>query len=184
MVDDSLELAAALSASFAADDPRPLLLVDVDGVVCPYADELADPAAEGLEAAMIGYTRAWFSERIAARLLQLGESFQLVWCTAWEDHAAEYIAPFLGMPAFPVIRFGEPSPEEGHWKWPAIEAFVRERPFAWIDDEIGRDDFARAERHSAPALLVWIEGTRGLRDAHVEQLEAFAKELRARRSHP
>jgi HAD domain in Swiss Army Knife RNA repair proteins len=174
------DVAAALPVSFAADDLRPLLLVDVDGVVCPYADELADPAAHGLELTTVGYARAWFSDRIAERLQRLGASFQLVWCTAWEDQAAEFLAPLLGMPGLPVIHFDEPAMDEhGHWKWPAIEAFAGDRPFAWIDDELGDDDDARAARHPAPTLLVRIEGTRGLGEVHVGQLEAFAETARA-----
>jgi hypothetical protein len=174
-------VAAKLPVSSAADDPRPLLLVDVDGVVCPYADELADPAEHGLALTTVGYARAWFSDRIADRLERLGTSFQLVWCTAWEDQAAEFLAPLLRMPGIPVIHFDEPAADEdGHWKWPAIEAFARDRPFAWIDDELGCDDYARARRHPAPALLVRIEGTSGLGEEHVTQLESFAETVRAR----
>jgi hypothetical protein len=174
------EVAAALPASFGAKDPRPLLLVDVDGVVCPYADELADPAAHGLELTTVGYARAWFSDRIADRLQRLGASFQLVWCTAWEDQAAEFLAPLLRIPPLPVIHFDEPAPDEdGHWKWPAIEVFAGGRPFAWIDDELGRHDDARAARHPAPTLLVRIDGTCGLDEAHVAQLVAFAESVRA-----
>jgi hypothetical protein len=174
------DLAATLPASFAVDDPRPLLLVDVDGVVCPYADELADPAADGLELTTVGYARAWFSDRIAERLQRLSTSFQLVWCTAWEDQAAEFLAPLLRLPGLPVIHFDEPAADEdGHWKWPAIEAYAGDRPFAWIDDELDCDDYARAGRYPAPTLLVRIEGTRGLGEAHVDQLEAFAETVRA-----
>jgi hypothetical protein len=175
----SAAVAAGLPASFLQDDPRPLLLIDVDGVVCPYADELVDPAAAGLEQATVGYSRVWLSRDIAEYLQRLGESFQLIWCTAWEDHAAEFLAPFLGLPVMPVIRFDEPIMEECHWKWPAIEAFAGDRAFAWIDDEIGRDDLARARKRSVPALLVRVEGTHGLDEAHVEQLERFAETVRA-----
>ena len=175
------DVAATLPASFASDDLRPLLLVDVDGVVCPYADELADPAAHGLELTTVGYARAWFSDRIAERLQRLSTSFQLIWCTAWEDQAATFLAPLLRIPGLPVIHFDEPAADEdGHWKWPAIEAFARDRPFAWIDDELGRDDYARAARHPAPTLLVRIDGTCGLEEVHVEQLVAFAESVRAR----
>jgi hypothetical protein len=170
--------AAALPPSFARDDARPLLLVDVDGVVCPYAGELVDPAAAGLERSMVGYSSVWLARAVAAHLLRLGELFQLVWCTAWEDHAAEFLAPFLGLPAMPVIHFEEPAAEDGHWKWPAIEAFVGDRPFAWIDDELGRDDLARAARRSVPTMLVLVEGTHGLHDVHVAQLEGFAETVR------
>jgi hypothetical protein len=166
--------AAALPSSCARGDPRALLLIDVDGVVCPYAGELVDPAAAGLAQATVGYSRVWLSHDIAQHLQRLGQPFQLVWCTAWEDHAAEFLAPFLGLPALPVIHFEEPAEEDGHWKWPAIEAFVGDRPFAWIDDELGRDDLARAGRRSVPTLLVPVEGTHGLGETHVVQLEAFA----------
>jgi hypothetical protein len=172
-------VAAALPSSFVHGDPRPLLLVDVDGVVCPYAHELVDPAAAGIAQFTVGFTRVWLSRDIAEHLQRLAELFQLVWCTAWEDHAAEYLAPFLGLPALPVIRFQEPAAEDGHWKWPAIEAFVADRPFAWIDDELGRDDLARAGRRSTPTMLVRIEGTHGLDDVHVVQLEGFAQTVRA-----
>jgi hypothetical protein len=172
-------VAAALPESFVHDDPRPLLLVDVDGVVCPYAVELADPAAAGLAPATVGYTPVWLSAGIRQHLTRLTELYQLVWCTAWEDRAAEFLAPFLGLPPLPVIRFEEPAEEDGHWKWPAIEAFVGDRPFAWIDDELGRADLARADRRSSPTMLVQIEGAYGLHAAHVEQLEGFAETVRA-----
>jgi hypothetical protein len=83
------------------------------------------------------------------------------------------------LPELPVIRFQEPAEDDGHWKWPAIEAFVEDRPFAWVDDELGRADLARAGRRSAPTLLVRIEGMHGLDDVHVVQLERFADTVRA-----
>jgi hypothetical protein len=182
MDDGSFELARitdGLPASFDPDDPQPLLLVDVDGVVCPYGDALADPAAAGLEQVTVDYMPVWLEQCIAGRLKRLRASFQLVWCTAWEDRAAQSLAPLLRLPPLPVIYFDEPAPGDGHWKWPAIEAFVGDRPFAWIDDEIGREDLARAGRRQIPTLLVRIEGSRGLADSHVEQLEDFAETVRA-----
>ena len=171
--------AAALPVSFIRDDPRPLLLADVDGVVCPYADELADPAGAGLALATVGYTRVWLSRDIRQHLSRLGELFQLVWCTAWEDRAAESLAPFLGLPPMPVIHFDEPAEEDGHWKWPGIDAFVEDRPFAWIDDELGHADLARAARRSSPTMLVQVEGANGLNHLHVQQLEEFARTILA-----
>jgi hypothetical protein len=168
-------IAAALPASFVHEDQRPLLLVDVDGVVCPYAHELADPVASGLERATVGHSHVWLARDVANHLHRLQELFQLVWCTAWEDHAAEFLAPFLGLPALPVIRFEEPVEDDGHWKWPAIEAFAGDRPFAWIDDELGSADVARAGRRSALTMLVQVDGTQGLDTTHVEQLERFAE---------
>jgi hypothetical protein len=99
-----------------ADDPRPLLLVDVDGVVCPYGNELADPIGAGLRQVTVGFRPVWLSLEVAGHLKRLGSVFQLVWCTSWEE------------------RFEEPLGDDCHWKWPAIESFVADRPFAWIDD--------------------------------------------------
>ena len=173
----SVAAAAAQPASFDPSDRRPLLLVDVDGVVCPYADELADPAGAGIEQAVVGHSRVWLARGVSDHLQLLADCFQLVWCTAWEDHAAEFLAPYLALPALPVIHFDEPIGDDGHWKWPAIDAFVGDRPFAWIDDELGREDFARAERRSSATLLVWIEGTHGLAVAHVDELQRGAREV-------
>ena len=78
-----------------------------------------------------------------------------------------------------MIHFDEPAEGDGHWKWPGIEAFVGDRSFAWIDDELGHADFARAGRRSSPTLLVRVEGAHGLTALHVEQLEAFAGTVRA-----
>jgi hypothetical protein len=172
-------IAVSLPTTFARDDPRPLLLIDVDGVVCPYGDELADPAAAGIDRTSVGYLPVWLSRGIAGRMKLLGKSFQLVWCTSWEDQAAESLAPHLQLPAMPVIHFDEPVSEDGHWKWPAIDAFVGGHPFAWIDDELGRADFARAERRPIPTRLVRIEGSHGLEDSHVEELQDFAEAVRA-----
>jgi hypothetical protein len=168
-----------MPASFVHDDPRPLLLADVDGVLCPYADELDDPAAAGLAQATAGSTPVWLSADIGQHLARLAELYQLVWCTAWEDRAAQFLAPLLGLPPMPVIRFADPAADDGHWKWPAIEAFVGDRAFAWIDDELGQADLARADRRSSPTMLVQVDGAYGLDATHVERLERFAETVRA-----
>ena len=111
---------------------------------------------------VVGHSHVWVARYVSDHLQRLADCFQLVWCTAWEDHAAEFLAPYLGLPALPVISFDEPIGDDGHWKWPAIETFVGDRPFAWIDDELGRDDFARAERRSSADAARLIEGTHGL----------------------
>jgi hypothetical protein len=119
----------------------------------------------------------WLSRDVAPHLQRLARSFQLVWCTAWENHAAEFLAPHLGLPALPVIHFDEPVDADCHWKWPAIEAFTGDRAFAWIDDEIAPADLDRARARRIPARLVVVDGGRGLGRRHVEQLERFARSI-------
>jgi hypothetical protein len=167
-------VAASLPKSFDPTDPRPLLLVDVDGVICPIIDDTVAATAAGLRTEMLGDTLVWLSQNVAERLNRLGGSFQLVWCTAWQTRAAELVAPRLGLSALPVITFDEPGSGDCHWKWSAIEAFVRDRAFAWIDDELDERDEARARSRASATLLVRIDPAIGLEDEHVDTLEAFA----------
>jgi len=52
-----------------------------------------------------------------------------------------------------------------------IEAFVRDRAFAWIDDELDERDTKRMQRSRAPAtLLVRIDPPRASKNAHVDTL--------------
>jgi hypothetical protein len=168
---------AGLPSSFDPDDPRPLLLIDIDGVVCPLIDTVGAADAAGFRSETLGTSRVWISDAIGARLRDLGSMFQLVWCTAWQVRAAEFIGPRLGLPAMPVIRFGDETPDEGHWKWTAIDAFVGDRPFAWIDDELDETDLRIGRARETPSLLVRIDAAVGLDDAHVASLTAFARGL-------
>ena len=105
---------------------RPLLLVDVDGVLNPYA---ADTCPEG-------YCEFNFFEgeepvRLAdvhgKWLRELGEVFNLVWATGWGDEAPRRISPVLGLPEFSVIVFPRvPFPPVE--KLPAIRYFVGTGP--------------------------------------------------------
>src|ERR1700694_2365043 len=98
---------------------RPLLFIDIDGVISLFAFD------------------AYLSATAAALLLELGECFELVWCSGWEDRADEHLPPALGLPAgLHPLSFGDPDPAAGrHWKLAAIEDYAGpDRPLAWIDD--------------------------------------------------
>jgi hypothetical protein len=116
------------------------------------------------------------AERTPERLGRLARRFDLVWATSWQDDANEYLAPLFGLPELPVVRF---SPTESFalgdsWKLAPVQRFVRRRPAAWLDDELGHDVHACAAGREAPTLPVDVAPDCGLCEEHVARLLAFA----------
>ncbi|MEU4604236.1 HAD domain-containing protein [Kribbella sp. NPDC023972] len=121
---------------------RPLLLLDFDGPLNPHR-------AQGIP---VGYdqheivegARSWavlLNPRHGVELNALAEVFDLVWATSWEHGANRLLAPRLGLPELPVIVWPARAPvRRGSWKTAYVAEWVGERPFVWVDDEVGRDD--------------------------------------------
>jgi hypothetical protein len=165
-------------ASVPPDD-RPLLLIDVDGVLALF--NLGADAPAGVWHLIEGFPY-YLSTATAALLHEAGERFELAWCTGWEDRANDHLPRLLGTPGpLPVVYF-ERNPGRGnaHWKLDAIDAFAQGRAVAWIDDALDeRCTSWAAERTAAgsPTLLVQTEPHLGLDRPHLEALVAFADEV-------
>ncbi|GGV29339.1 hypothetical protein GCM10010495_52040 [Kitasatospora herbaricolor] len=158
--------------------PKPLLFLDVDGVLNPAAPH---PDA-GFEAhALLGY-RVLLSARHADWLRELAGGYQLVWATTWEEEANRHLSPLLGLPELPVVRFTGYVPQPGDprvplmqlisgRKWPPILRYARGRPFAWVDDVIpGR--LVRRALLRRDRLLLPVDPFHGLERRHVDRLLA------------
>lgn len=154
----------------------PLLLLDVDGVLNPYAAPACPP----------GYTEhALFAGEEPVRvcaahgqwLQELAARFELVWATAWGDNANRLLAPLLGLASLPVVGFPPPpfSPQD---KLTAIRRFAQNRPLVWIDDQLAHEAHAWAARRSTPALLISIEPAEGLTRPVIDQALRWADDLR------
>jgi hypothetical protein len=153
---------------------RPILFVDVDGVISVFGFPHDGPAP-GRFYSVDGLPHC-ISHGSGERLLRLAETFELVWATGWEERANEHLPHLLGLGReLPTLSFDE-APQWGtaHWKLSAIEHYAGDRPAAWIDDSF--DDSCRewASARSAPTLLVRTEPAIGMKDAHVTQLEDWA----------
>ena len=113
-------------------DQKPLLLVDVDGVLNPYA---ADCCPDGYQEYNFfpGEEPVRLCPIHGRWLRELANRFDLVWATGWGDAAHRHISPVLGLPQFPAIVFpsGRFHPAQ---KVPAIDAYAGDRALAWIDD--------------------------------------------------
>jgi hypothetical protein len=178
---------------------RPLLLIDVDGPLNPYAAKphrrpdgyethrLLTPRWEAAERARLSAwgmphkrprpLRVWLNPGHGPALASL--PFDLVWATTWEEEAGTYLAPLLGLPGLPWIAWRTPHPasdtEDLFWKTPEIVAWANGRPFAWLDDHITDTDRTWVtEHHPAPALLHHVNPRLGLLPHDFTALRAWA----------
>ncbi|EST21292.1 MULTISPECIES: hypothetical protein [Streptomyces] len=174
---------------------RPLLLLDVDGPLNPYAARLPRPR---------GYTTHhlrpanWLARQtpgsrahrrgLRVRLnpahgpLLTGLPFELAWATTWMHEANTMISPGVGLPGdLPVIEWPElfaTDPDGLFWKTRPLVEWADGRPFAWVDDMItDLDTTYVATHHDGPALLLRIHPRRGLRERDFATLTNWAKLL-------
>ena len=145
---------------------KPLLLLDVDGVISLFGfDSQAPPPGRWTNVEGVPHLLSINALDLVNRL---EATFQCVWCTGWDEKASYHL---------PGRRPHVPIPDAG-WKIPAIDAYVQpDRPLAWVDDRHDERHRAWAAARPGPTLLVDTEPALGLTEAHVERLEAWAAEL-------
>ncbi|MFC7303098.1 hypothetical protein ACFQVC_02545 [Streptomyces monticola] len=173
----------------------PLLLIDVDGPLNPYAARPLRPR---------GYTthrfhpanwsarqrpgsrrlrrglRVWLHPGHGARLTAL--PLELAWATTWMHEANELIAPVIGLRRdLPVIEWPElfaRDPDGLYWKTRHVLEWADGRPFAWVDDMITDLDLRHAAQHyDARSLLLRIDPRKGLRQRDFDRLVGWARDL-------
>jgi len=156
---------------------RPILAVDVDGVISLFGFEEAPNRSEAKFEMVDGMVHC-ISLVAGDRLRRLEEHYELVWATGWEEKANDYLPGLLGIPELPHISFdGAARFGSAHWKLGPIDAFAAGRPVAWIDDNFDESCHEWAKRRREPTLLVPTEPHRGLVEAHVAALESWAATL-------
>ncbi len=112
---------------------RPLLLVDIDGVLAPWGFERGPDGfceyelfPEDDEPIRLASVHGEWPRELHA-------FFDLVWASAWGFQAHALLGPILGMEEFPYVPMPEiPFPPAD--KVPAIAAYVGKRAAAWLDD--------------------------------------------------
>lgn len=154
---------------------RPLLAVDIDGVISLFGWEERPPFSQ---IQLVDGIPHCISLPVGDRLLRLSERFELVWASGWEDKANFYLPQLLGLPELPHVTFDVAARSgDAHWKLAALEAYAGDRPMAWIDDNFDASCYEWAEQRAAATLLVPTEPQLGLEEGHVEALSAWATSL-------
>jgi hypothetical protein len=156
--------------------PRPLLFVDIDGVISLFGFP-ADTTPPGTWCQVDGIAHL-LSATAARHLHALSGDFELVWCSGWEEKANENLPHLLGLGPFAHLSFPF-DPDCEHWKLKSIEAHAGERPLAWVDDQHNAACHVWAAARPAPTLLVATDPARGLDDEAAATLRAWADGLRA-----
>jgi hypothetical protein len=155
---------------------RPLLLVDVDGVISLFGFDHAAPPAGRYQ--LVDGIAHFLSGSAGAYMRRLRTAYELAWCTGWEEKANDYLPLALGLDGpLPHVVFdrGE-RPTQAHWKLGAIDLHVDpSRPMAWIDDAHDARCREWAAARPGPTLLVTTDPAVGITDREVEQLLVWAK---------
>ena len=144
---------------------RPLVLIDVDGVLNPLVRH--SPGPGWLERILLVQGSLFLVHLNPAHgpaLLSLAAETgaELAWGTTWEEDANLQISPLIGLPELPVA-----PANSGCHKADGIVPWTRGRPFVWLDDapeaaeEAGR--LAGAQAH----LVVAVDPDIGLADRHL-----------------
>jgi hypothetical protein len=156
---------------------RPLLLVDIDGVISLFGFAGGTPPPEGSFHSIDGIPH-FLSSAAAEHLLGLAPMFELAWASGWEEKADEYLPHLLGLPKLPHLSFGgKVGRTNAHWKLDAIDAYAGTRPLAWIDDAFNEACHEWASRRTSPTLLVETTPAKGLTQREALLLEQWARAL-------
>lgn len=166
-----------MPAGGPAHQQKPLLLVDVDGVISLFGFE-SDQRPAGRFETVDGIAH-YLSAQAGGHLRRLAEHYELVWCTGWQERANEYLVHALELAGeLPHLVFvGPPGAGRRHWKLDAVEAHAgSDRPLAWIDDDhAGCQEWA--QRRPGPTLLVTTRPAVGITEEHVHRLLDWARGL-------
>lgn len=155
---------------------RPLLLIDVDGVISLFGFDPERPPDGKFQ--IVDGIAHFLSEAAGRHLQALSQCYEPAWCTGWEEKANDYLPQALGLSGpWPYLSFeGQATSGTCHWKLTAVERYAGEtRPVAWIDDNHDHRTRAWAQARRAPTLLIDTDPATGLTDEHLDELLAWAE---------
>ncbi|GAA3078634.1 HAD domain-containing protein [Streptosporangium carneum] len=162
---------------------RPVLLLDVDGVLNPFAAPRCPPGF-GEYAMFVDEDPVRLCPAHGRWITELGRLFDVVWATSWNDDANRLLTPVLGISPLPVLTMPQ-APFRPGAKVPVIAAYAAERPAVWIDDAHTPEALDWAENRQEPTLLITIAPEIGLSRASVDEALRWNGELeRAPRTAP
>ena len=158
------------------DDQRPILALDVDGVISLFGFQGPLEQAPGRFHLIDGMAHC-IPHGINERLSRLRTITRSSGRPAGRTGPTTGCRTILGLPGeLPFLTFdGNARFGSAHWKIEAIDRYAGDRRLAWVDDCIDETCQAWAVERSAPTLLVPTESDVGLTDAHLKRLLNWAR---------
>lgn len=175
---------------------KPLLLLDVDGPLNPWAAPAGakPPGFVEHRFRLRGWSRRrplrmWLNPALGSALSDLAgqAGLALVWATNWEHQANTMIGPAIGLPALPVIEFPsglQPVPGRSFtWKYGAVARYAAGRPLAWLDDDFdvypnARDAFVQRRRGANLSTeLISVNPRTGITEDQLAAVLAWVRSL-------
>jgi hypothetical protein len=171
---------------------KPVILLDVDGPLNPWSARHGSPE---------GYTehftrpRGWEMGKPLKVRLRASDGFELlkldcelIWATAWEAEANEWIGPHIGLPELPVIAWVDKDHwniERLHWKTKRIVQWMNRYrpgiPFIWLDDEVTkRDRLWIADSCAEGSTILLINPKTGLENEYFERIKEWRDEVNSK----
>jgi|ERR1035437_1436543 hypothetical protein len=154
---------------------RPLLLLDVDGVLSPFDKNGEIPEGFKMAETDVPYYlclnkihKIWIEE--------LAEVFDIVWATTWENMSNSVVGKALGVREFPIMPLNHKKIHSVNKFW-SIEDYVEKRPCVWIDNSIWQFERDWAKGRHVKTLLIKTDPYVGLIREHVDKALVFAKSL-------
>lgn len=167
---------------------KPVLLIDVDGVVNAFSRKPTKLETHGYRRTAATVTvrgeevdRELVLHDANLELLKgMDEDFDLVWCSSWNEQANTVLAPIIGFPELPILRVGDKPAHKIYdedrvlWKTPKVMQAFSEggeyygRQFAWLDDSTRRVDRNCVDEVFSPDhhRLTLIQSNMGFTDFH------------------
>jgi len=172
-------------------DSRPLVLIDVDGVVnralflsSRQRNRLLYGRPYGTNKTMErGWVHTWagdrhYGERIVTHpkygqwLTSLADRAELAWATLWTEAANWHISPLLGLPELRCSPFSDKGVKAVH-----AVAFTDGRPWAWLEDKPEELELASALSKGRPHHAELVDSSAGLVRENVDWVSAWLDSL-------
>jgi hypothetical protein len=129
----------AIRALSSAKAQKPLILLDVDGVINfigrPGGNALANNKAANIATSDKRVFRIQWSTILIDEINRWSTVAEIRWLTTWDEDARKCLAPVLGINEFPLAR----DPLRKLEKWDAAYENVVDSPdrkLIWIDDDM------------------------------------------------
>lgn len=192
------------AASPSAADTRPLVLLDVDGVLNAVAAGRPgawDDWRTGVATAEGRSFPITWSPSVVRAVRGWREVADVQWLTTWGHDANASLRHLLELPELPVagtydepaggapdragathaaVAPAAPDPLTGRWwKFDVVRRLVRTWPgrrIVWIDDDLhAQDDIRQWMRQETSCLLVAPPASSGLTSAHLQSIEEYLR---------